>query len=83
MADNNQESSTQSSEDERVFLSNMRMIHSEQLTPEMAVYYLYRWRSDSKYIEPLLGRLFDLCLRESVNYIPTIMYLPFANLDTS
>jgi hypothetical protein len=73
MTDNNQESSTQSSEDERMFLSNLRMMQSEQFTPEIAVNYLYKWRGNSKYTAPLLNRLFDLCLRESVNYIPTIM----------
>lgn len=75
MTDNNQESSTQSSEEERIFLSNLRMIQSEQFTPEIAVNYLYKWRMNSKYIAPLLNRLFDLCLRESINYIPTIMYV--------
>lgn len=73
MTDNNHEGSTQSSEDERHYQSNLRMIQSEHLTPEIAVNYLYKWRSDSKYIEPLLNRLFDLCLKESVHYIPTIM----------
>ena len=58
MKDNNQEASTQTSEDDRVFNSNMRMIQSQHLTPEIAVNYLYKWRTDSKYIQPLLTRLF-------------------------
>jgi hypothetical protein len=71
------ENSTQSSEDERNYLSNLRMIQSEHLTPEMAVNYLFQWRADSKYIEPLLSRLYELCLKVSVHYIPTIMYNQF------
>jgi hypothetical protein len=51
------------------------MILSDHLTPEMAVNYLYQWRTDSKYIAPLLDRLHSLCLKSSVHYIPTIMYL--------
>jgi hypothetical protein len=52
------ETSTQSSEEERNFQSNLRLIGSEQLTPEMAVSYLFKWRADSRYIEPLLTRLY-------------------------
>lgn len=74
MLDNYHESSTQSSEDERAFQSNIRMIQSEQFTPQIAVNYLFKWRFDSKYIQILLNRLFELCLRESMHYIPTIMY---------
>lgn len=69
------ETSTQSSEDERSYQSNLRMIQSDQLTPEMAVNYLYKWRTDSKYIAPLLNRLYELCIRASVQYVPTIMYV--------
>jgi len=75
MTENKNETSTQSSEDERAFQSIIRMIQSVHLTPEMAVNYLFKWRSDSKYIEPLLDRLYSLCLKVSVHYIPTIMYL--------
>lgn len=42
----------------------------------MAVSYLFKWRADSRYIEPLLGRLHELCLKTAVNYLPTVMYPP-------
>lgn len=41
----------------------------------MAVNYLYKWRADARYTELLLDRLYHLCLKASVHYIPTIMYL--------
>jgi hypothetical protein len=41
----------------------------------MAVSYLFKWRADSRYIEPLLTRLHELCLKTAVHYLPTVMYL--------
>ena len=70
------ETSTQSSEEERNFQSSLRLIQSEHLTPEMAVSYLFKWRADSRYIEPLLARLHTLCLHSASNYLPTVMYVP-------
>ena len=40
----------------------------------MAVSYLFKWRAESRYIEPLLARLHELCLRSAVHYLPTVMY---------
>ena len=76
MQEGKHESSTQSSEESRNFQSNLRLIQSEHLTPEMAVSYLFKWRAESRYIEPLLSRLHDLCLQSAVHYLPTVMYHP-------
>ena len=71
---NKHESSTQSSEDERTFKSNLDLIRSEHLTHEMAVSYLFKWKANSRYTEPLLDRLFVMCHGRGVSYLPTIMY---------
>lgn len=48
----------------------------------MAVSYLFKWRAENKYVQPLLQRLYELCLKVSVHYIPTIMYF-FHHLASS
>ena len=40
----------------------------------MAVNYLFKWKGDSRYTEPLLDRLFEMCQQGGPNYLPTIMY---------
>lgn len=76
------ENSTQSSEDERAYQSNLSLIRSEHLTHEMAVNYLFKWKGNSRYIEPLLDRLFEMCAANGLHYLPTIMY-PFPHSATS
>ena len=77
-----EEQSTVSTEEERVNDSLIRMINSEQLTLEMAVNYLFHWRKSSKITGLLLERIQQFCLKKSVHFIPSIMYLwPHAALS--
>lgn len=62
--------STLSSEDERHYASFLRMIKSENLTPEMAINYLFEYRTNLKLLSLILNRIREFCSQHYMRYVP-------------
>ena len=71
---NDHEQSTISTEEDKPSPSTIALITSPDLTIEMAVNYLYKWRKSPKITAMLLERIKEFCFEQSIQFIPTIMY---------
>lgn len=54
----------------------LRLIASEHFTQEMAINYLFQWRSNRTLLARLLPRVDQLLRAGNYSLLPTAMYLP-------
>jgi hypothetical protein len=71
--DNHLEEIVPSEEEDKNYNGALRLIQSEDFTPEMAINYLYQWRSNSKLLEALLQKFYFFFKKGNLRQLPTTM----------